>query len=247
MIGVLSVVVSLALGVQSAPAASSPPATKPAQSAPAASATGDVDAVIQLVKSGASESLVVKTIQKGGKSYSLTPADVLRLQNAGVSNTIIETMLEATPEPKASRPVTKASGDKASSAKSSPGDREPTEADLMAALKAGADAGNARLKDIEAKCRSGAYRNGNDQALAIMCLGGAMGTGGAGGIRRDITGFRKVACSPANGRPGWNCDYAVQQKVSGVNVGPTLGGMMNEPTVQHGRFVYLDNRWVLIE
>jgi hypothetical protein len=209
------------------------------------SETNDVDAVIQLVKSGASESLVVKTIQKGGKSYSLTPADVLRLRSAGVSNKIIETMLEATPAPKASRPSGKASGGTGASAKSSPGDREPTEADLAAALKAGADAGNAKLKDIEAKCRSGAYRN--DQALAIMCLGGAMGTGGAGGIRKDITGFRKVACSRASGRPGWNCDYAVREKVSGVNVGPTLGGMMDEPTVRHGRFVYIDNRWVLIE
>ena len=238
MKGILAALASLALGLQAA---------QPAQNRPATSQTNDVDAVIELVKSGASESLVVKTVQKGGKSYALTPADVLRLRNAGVSNTIIEAMLEATPAPKASRPSAKGSAGTTSSAKSSPGDREPTEADLMAALKAGADAGNAKLKDLEAKCRSGAYRSGNDQALAIMCLGNAMGTGGKGGIRKDITGFRKVACSRANGRPGWNCDYAVREKVSGINVGPTLGGMMNEPTVQHGRFVYLDNRWVLIE
>ena len=154
-------------------------------------------------------------------------------------------MLEATPAPKASR--AKAPAGTGSSARSSPGDREPTEADMVAALKAGADAGNAQLKDIEEKCRSGAYRKGNDQALAIMCLAGAMGTGGAGGIRKDITGFRKVACARATGRPGWNCDYAVREKVSGINVGPTMSGMMNTPTVQHGRFVYLDNRWVLIE
>jgi hypothetical protein len=230
MLGILSVVASLALGAQ-----------------PAASATGDVDAVIELVKSGASESLVVKTIQKGGKSYSLTPADVMRLRSAGVSNTIIEAMLETAPAPKASKPSSKASGGTASTARSSPGDREPTEADLAAALKAGADAGNERMKDLEAKCKSGAYRSGNDQALALLCLGNAMGTGGKGGIRRDITGFRKVACSRASGRPGWNCDYAIREKMSGVNVGPTLGGMMNEPTVQHGRFVYIDNRWVLIE
>jgi hypothetical protein len=207
----------------------------------------DVDAVIQLVKSGASESLVVKTIQKGGKTYSLTPEDVLRLRSAGVSNTIIEAMLETTPAPAASRPPAKTSAKKSPTATSSPGDREPTEKDMMAALKAGADAGNAQLKDIEDKCRSGAYRKGNDQALAMMCLAGAMGTGGAGGIRKDITGFRKVACARASGRPGWNCDYAIREKVSGVNVGPTLGGMMESPTVQHGRFVYLDDRWVLIQ
>jgi hypothetical protein len=226
MIGVLCLVASLAL---------------------AATETGDVDAVIQLVKSGASESLVVKTIQKGGKSYSLSPADVLRLRNAGVSNAVIEAMLETAPAPTASRPPSKARTGKAPSAKSAPGDREPTEAEMVAALKAGADAGNAQIKDIEDKCRSGAYRRGNDQALAMMCLAGAMGTGGAGGIRKDITGFRKVACSRASGRPGWNCDYAVRAKVSGVNVGPTMTGMMNEPTVQHGRFVFLDNRWILIE
>jgi|GEM_PF-639565 hypothetical protein len=225
MIGILCVVASLAL---------------------AAGETNDVDAVIQLVKSGASESLVVKTIQKSGKSYSLSPADVLRLRNAGVSNTIVEAMLEATPAA-ASKPPSKAPSGKASTARSSPGDREPTEAEMAAALKAGADAGNAQLKEIEDKCRRGEYRRGNDQALAMMCLAGAMGTGGAGGIRKDITGFRKVACSRASGRPGWNCDYAVREKVSGVNVGPTMNGMMNSPSVQHGRFVLLDNRWVLIE
>lgn len=230
------------------PSAGPAAAAKPSNAA----TTSDVDRIIELVKTGMSENLVIKTIQSSGNVYKLAPVDVLRLKKAGVGDAVIEAMVDtavqAKPElavsPAPSKPVPAKAGPAESR---SPGDREPTEADMAAALKAGADAGNAQLKEIEEKCRSGAWRNGNDQALAILCLAGAVGTGGAGGLRNDITGFRKVACSRAVSQPGWNCDYVVRVNVSGINAGPTIGGLMNTPTVQHGRFVYLDDRWVLIE
>jgi len=51
-----------------------------------------VDTVIELVKGGMSESLVIKTLQNEGKSYALSTADLLRMQKAGVTENIINAM-----------------------------------------------------------------------------------------------------------------------------------------------------------
>ena len=53
-----------------------------------------VDTIIDLLKAGMSEGLVLKTIQKEGKAYNLTPADMLKLQKAGVSEAVISTMMD---------------------------------------------------------------------------------------------------------------------------------------------------------
>lgn len=72
---------------------SKPAIAKPAVARPAVPASG-VDPIIALVKGGMSETLVLKTIQRGGKAYNLTPADMLKLQQAGVSETIIGAMMD---------------------------------------------------------------------------------------------------------------------------------------------------------
>ncbi|MCU1272856.1 MAG: hypothetical protein JWO48_287 [Bryobacterales bacterium] len=115
----------------------------------AASTTNDMDAVIELVKSGVPENLVVKTIQKSGKSYTLAPVDVLRLRKAGVGDKVIEAMMDASPTP---APGPSRSGAVAAEATppSSSADREPTEEEMYAALKAGFDNANTYLKDKEA-------------------------------------------------------------------------------------------------
>jgi len=61
---------------------------------PAATPSTDVDNIIELVKSGMSEALLIKTIQRQGQAYNLGPADMVKLQKAGVSEKIIETMLD---------------------------------------------------------------------------------------------------------------------------------------------------------
>jgi curli biogenesis system outer membrane secretion channel CsgG len=77
----------LAVGIaaQTAPA-------KPAAAAPRA-ASG-VDTVIALVKGGMSEALVIRTLKREGKTYTLSAADLLKLQKAGVSENIIEAMTD---------------------------------------------------------------------------------------------------------------------------------------------------------
>jgi curli biogenesis system outer membrane secretion channel CsgG len=79
-----------------APAAASAqtPAKPAARPAAKPAASSGVDTVISLVKGGMSESLVIKTLQRENKTYTLSTADLLKLQNAGVSEAIIHAMTE---------------------------------------------------------------------------------------------------------------------------------------------------------
>lgn len=79
-------------------AGTAPAATRPA--APAA-ASSPVDSVIDLVKSGMSEGLIVKTLQRQNKPVDLSPADLVKLKNAGVSENIINVMMDPSSKPAA--------------------------------------------------------------------------------------------------------------------------------------------------
>ncbi len=97
----LSLMAMVLLGQAPPPAAAPKPATaapKPAAAKPPASS---VDSVIQSVKAGLSESLIIRTIQRENKPANLTTADLVKLKNAGVSEKIIEVMLDPTSAPAA--------------------------------------------------------------------------------------------------------------------------------------------------
>ena len=78
--------------------------------APKAAAPSGVDTVIALVKGGMSEALVIKTLKREGKAYTLSAADLLKLQKAGVSENVIEVMTDpgAAATPAATAAVTPA-------------------------------------------------------------------------------------------------------------------------------------------
>ena len=80
----LSLMAMVLLGQAPPPAAPKPAAAapKPAAAKPPASS---VDSVIQSVKAGLSESLIIRTIQRENKPANLTTADLVKLKNAGVS------------------------------------------------------------------------------------------------------------------------------------------------------------------
>jgi len=80
------------------PVPAKPAAAKPAAAKPAA-APSPVDSVIQSVKAGLSENLIIKTLQRDNKPMNLTPADLVKLKNAGVSENIIGAMLDPTSAP----------------------------------------------------------------------------------------------------------------------------------------------------
>jgi curli biogenesis system outer membrane secretion channel CsgG len=73
--------------------AQAPTKTKTQVSKPAQKDASPVDAIIALVKGKMNENLVLKMIQTEGKVYKLSAADMLKLQQAGVSERIIEAMM----------------------------------------------------------------------------------------------------------------------------------------------------------
>jgi curli biogenesis system outer membrane secretion channel CsgG len=108
----------LALLVALAPVASAgAQAAKPAPKAAPKVAANGVDTVIALVKGGLSESLVIKTLQGEGKKYTLSTADLLKLQAAGVSEAIMHAMTDPGATAAAAAPATTAAGAVASTAR----------------------------------------------------------------------------------------------------------------------------------
>jgi len=93
------------LVAQNPAAAPSPAAPKPAAPksavAPKPAAPSPVDSVIASVKAGLSESLIIRTLQRENKPANLTPADLVKLKNAGVSENIIGMMLDPASAPAA--------------------------------------------------------------------------------------------------------------------------------------------------
>jgi len=88
----------VALALAQAPA----PATAPKKAA-APKAASPVDSVIQLVKGGMSDDLIIRSLKKNNKAVDLSPADMVKLKQAGVSDNVIGVMLDpsSTPAPAA--------------------------------------------------------------------------------------------------------------------------------------------------
>lgn len=70
-----------------------PNVSKTAATKPPA-APSRVDSVIESIKAGLSEGLIIRTLQRENKPMNLTPADLVKLNKAGVSERIIEVMLD---------------------------------------------------------------------------------------------------------------------------------------------------------
>jgi curli biogenesis system outer membrane secretion channel CsgG len=94
-ITLIAVAASMALG-QTPPAAAPAPAPKRAAAPKAAS---PVDSVIQLVKAGMSDDLIIKSLKKTNKPVDLSPADMVKLKQAGVSDNVIGVLLDPTSVP----------------------------------------------------------------------------------------------------------------------------------------------------
>jgi len=91
VVTLVSFFVGMALG-QTAPPPAAPKAASKA--APAKAAPSRVDSVIESVKAGLSESLIIRSLQRENKPVDLTTADMVKLKNAGVSENIISVMLD---------------------------------------------------------------------------------------------------------------------------------------------------------
>ncbi len=120
------------------PAAPKPAAAKPTAAKPAA-APSPVDSVIQSVKAGLSESLIIKTLQRDNKPMNLTPGDLVKLKNAGISENLIGVMLDPSSAPApaaaAAPPPPPPAPEPAPVAVSAPPPSAPTAAQLQAQKK----------------------------------------------------------------------------------------------------------------
>lgn len=84
--------------------AQAPPAAAPAAApkrAAAPKAASPVDSVIQLVKAGMSDDLIIKSLKKTNKPADLSPADMVKLKQAGVSDNVIGVMMDPSSSPAA--------------------------------------------------------------------------------------------------------------------------------------------------
>ena len=84
-----------------------PPAAAPARAPKRAAAprpASPVDSVIQLVKGGMSDDLIIRSLKKDNKGVDLSPADMVKLKQAGVSDNVIGIMLDPSSTPAASAP-----------------------------------------------------------------------------------------------------------------------------------------------
>src|SRR5690242_16116603 len=93
-VAMVGFVIGIALGQTPAPAPKAAPKAAPAKAAPAKAAPSRVDSVVESVKAGLSESLIIRGLQRENKPFDLTTADMVKLKNAGVSENIISVMLD---------------------------------------------------------------------------------------------------------------------------------------------------------
>lgn len=63
------------------------------------------DDVMSLTRSGLSDDVIVKHIQTHGVAAALTPGDIIRLHDNGVSENVINTMQQAAAQPVVTQPV----------------------------------------------------------------------------------------------------------------------------------------------
>lgn len=78
---------------------STPSAPKPAARPAAPTAPSQVDSVIKLVKGGMSEPFIINYLQKNNKAADLTPSDIVKLKEAGVSETVIGVLMDPASAP----------------------------------------------------------------------------------------------------------------------------------------------------
>lgn len=91
---------AIGIGLAQTPAPKAAPKAAPAKAA-ATAAPSQVDSVIESVKAGLSESIIIRTLKRDNKPADLTPADLVKLKNAGVSENIINVMLDPSSTPAA--------------------------------------------------------------------------------------------------------------------------------------------------
>lgn len=123
---------------------------------------------------------------------------------------------------------------------------EPTEADMRRAIEQHAEAANEENRRVQKLCEEGRYEQ--DPALAFQCLSQFIGSGGQGAAQSELKSFRKLACAPAQGQPGYVCDYAFSIDTNNPLLQQGyLADIMHSPGAGQGRFVPYQGEWLFLK
>ena len=95
------IVLGLAAAAMVVTLATAQNAGAPKTASKAAAKSSPVDDVIGMAKAGFSESLIIKKLQKENKPIDLSPADMVKLKNAGVSEAVMSVMMDPSAPPPA--------------------------------------------------------------------------------------------------------------------------------------------------
>jgi hypothetical protein len=119
---------------------------------------------------------------------------------------------------------------------------EPSSQDMCRAIESTLSGADENLEEMRSACSE--YRAANDPILAMMCLGGSLvDTGGQ--PLMSIRAFRKIACVPADGRPGFSCDYILQTQTGMAQMRAFMDRFGTE--MINARFVRMTGgRWLYV-
>jgi hypothetical protein len=125
-------------------------------------------------------------------------------------------------------------------------EHEPTEKEMLGAVKAKFDQINANLRNLQQQCEAREFQRQNNPLLAMQCLQLYGASGGNGDLAYKITRFEKIGCEKAMGQAGAVCDYSI----GFASNSPYAQGVLNQLTgggsAGQGRFISRDNGWLFL-
>ena len=75
-----------------------------------------------------------------------------------------------------------------------------------------------------------------------------MGSGGQGAAQFELKLFRKLSCAPAQGQPGYVCDYAFSVDSNNPLLPQGyLADIMQRPGAGQGRVVPYEGQWLFLK
>lgn len=118
---------------------------------------------------------------------------------------------------------------------------EPTELQMKFAVNYQIEAKNKKMNNLS-------NVNATDAGSALLKLAGM----GMKGTEASISSFEKYSCVRAQGKPGFNCDYAIKIKIKGGITGSMFGGLLNQANngsseIRTARFSKIKGYWMIVE
>lgn len=122
--------------------------------------------------------------------------------------------------------------------------REPSGADMRAAMMQQFEGTNAKLAALARSCQKSDVSAASVEGMthAMQCLSLCAVGNPKCEVKIGIAAFRKVGCRSAAPDAGYRCEFTVT--LSGNSAVTQLGlGLVNDASIQAARFVRTDGRW----